>query len=371
MFFQRTFLAALLLLAIPKGVLSRRGHDSDSESGTSSSSNSDSTSDSDDTTTSTSSGSGYSCPSPPKIDYDLIGPGNYYRYQDIFEPSDYDGVFYTGEAIFKYKLDVPPVPTTTNFVYSPRATCPAGWQSLRMRAVAWVAPKAPTPNGPKNPITISFQALPNVADSYQSCSKVDILGFSTTVAWSTTNRTGHTSYEAIDSVKLDIQPTAGNDDMVDFDGVYDISAWKDRPKDFNDPTLFQHGQLRKQRLILPEGTCSGGSGREKLDLGYPTGAIINGSLTNETIHLNVSGFVVAWFRDHDEEHATTNVTYNIVFTGAYDAANSTRLLVTGAASTNESLVSFQAPPEGSGTVIGTSWNLAVISLVVSIGLALV
>ncbi|KAJ5385253.1 hypothetical protein N7517_003164 [Penicillium concentricum] len=373
MFFQRTFLGALLLLAIPRGVLSRRGHDSDIDSDTSSSSDStsDTSSSSDDTTTSTSSGSGYTCPGPPELDYYLIGPTHYQTYQDTFEASDYDGVYYIGEATFNYKLDVPPVPTTTYFVYTPKATCPAGWQSLRMRALAWVAPKTPEPAGPKNPITIAFQALPNVADSYSRCSKVDRVGFSTTVDWSKRNTTGDTSFEAIDSVKLDIRPTAGNDNMVDFDGVYDISAWKDRPKDFNDPTLFQHGQLRRESLILPAGTCSGSSGREKLDLGYPSGAIINGSLTNETIQLNVSGFVVAWFRDDNEEHATTNVTYNIVFTGAYDAANSSRLLVTGAASSNESLVSFQAPPEGSGTVTGASWKLAVISLVASIGLALV
>ncbi|KAJ5514788.1 hypothetical protein N7463_004340 [Penicillium fimorum] len=371
MFFHRTFLAALLFLAIPKGVLSRRGHDSDSESDTSSSSDSTSDSDSSDTTTSTSPDSGYHCAGAPKLDYYLIGPNHYHTYQDTFEASDYDGVYYTGEATFNYKLDVPPVPTTTNFVYTPKATCPAGWQSLRMRAVAWVAPKTPGPDGPKNPIAIAFQALPNVADSYSTCSNVDIVGFSTTVDWSKTNRTGDTSFEAIDSVKLDIQPTAGNDNMVDFDGVYDISAWKDRPKDLSDPTLFQHGQLWKERLILPAGTCSGGSGREKLDLGYPSGAIINGSLTNETIRLNVSGSVVAWFRDDEEEHATTNVTYNIVFKGAYDAANSTRILVTGVESSNESLVSFQAPPKGSGSAIGASWNLAVISLVVSIGLTLV
>lgn len=80
---------------------------------------------------------------------------------------------------------------------------------------------------------------------------------------------------------------------------------------------------------------------------------INGSLTNQTIQLNVSGSAVGWFRDEGyKEHKTANVTYNIVFTGAYDAANSTRILVTGAASSNESLVSFQATPEVQGLSSG-------------------
>ncbi|KAJ5294804.1 hypothetical protein PENANT_c014G01173 [Penicillium antarcticum] len=380
MLLRPRFLTVLALLAVPRGVLSRGGHGgSSSDSGSGSSSGSSGSYDdsgssgSDDTSsTSPSSGGGLSCTDSHRLSLEDMQPYHYGQYNrdpragHASAYSDFDGVFFKGVAKYKYTITTPP-PNITE-LGKPKVgsiECPTGEQYIRMLGAAWVAGRPPRPAGPENPIAIGFKAwksnirLSDIDYSYSVCEKVDLLRFGTTVDLI------HDSYDnitAMDAVDLNITQASEDSDMILFDGVYDLKDWADSARSKLEPQKYDNSGLSDQMLYLPKGTCSEGSSLGKVMMRW-NGTSVKGSLTNETLQLNLSGSMVAGFEStsiHDSSQTKVNVTFEIAFEGILDAANSTQVVLTGAASHNESLVTFERA--SSATISRVSVYLVLLSL---------
>lgn len=362
----RRFLTVLTFLAVPTGVLARGGgHGGSSSSSDSSSSggggsgsysDSDSSDIDDPSSTSSSTSSGLTCTDSHLLSYDDLQPYHYNQYNrdpragHASAYSDFDGVFFKGVASFTYTIETPaPNITLLGTPSSDSISCPTGEQSLRMLGAAWVAGRPPRPAGPTNPIAIGFKAweskmaLSDIEHSYSVCEDVDLMHFGTTVDMMRGNNS-YDSLEAMDAVELAITQAPANSDMILFEGMYDLKDWVDSARDPQEPEAYDDSGLYDQMLYLPAKTCSEGTtGLGKVMMRW-NGTNVKGSLTNETLQLNLTGSMTAGFERislYDETDTKVNVTFEIVFTGTLDAANSTQVVVTGAASRNESLVTFE------------------------------
>ncbi|CAG8890620.1 unnamed protein product [Penicillium egyptiacum] len=389
MLLRHPFLTILALLAVPTRVLSRKGGDSsssDSESDTSSSGGSSGSSDpgdSEDTSSSTSTSSGgLHCSDTHRLDFDDLQPPHYYQYNraprrgHASAYSDWDGVFFKGEASLKYTIITPPNNLTEGDIASSSLiTCPFGTQSTRMLGAAWVGAKAPTPAGPVNPFTLGFKAwesnvrVSDIDYSYSVCEDLDLVQLTTTVDW----YNGGSIEKAMDAVALNITQAAGNSNKILFDGVYDLKDWADSERNSIQAAEYDNSGLRGQMISLPDSLCSEGRKLGKILIGWPTGTHINGSMTNETLELNFSGLTVAGF-EHGSPFPDTdtkvNVTFEFTFTGSFDAANSSQVVLPGASSHNTSLISFERAT-GSATVASLSLHCVLMSLLVSLGVMVV
>lgn len=351
-------LSLLLVLFTPAGVLSRRGSGG---SGSSSDidSNSDDYGDSDDSSSS-SSGSTYTCTDDYLLFVSDLQPAHYENYTFIFgDPdayTDWNGVYFQGESFFQYRIrDLP-----TNYSYY-GANCPTGTHSIRMLGMAWVGPKAPTPTYLQNPFTLGFkawQSSKDVADitySYSFCdTDVDLVHLGTTVDWREYDSDSNDDIEgAIDSVVLNITQAVDNSHEVLFDGVYDLTSLS------SSQMVYSNDGIHDDQIHLPAQACSL---KGKILIGIPTGTYINGSMTNDTLKLEISGSTIAGFADlYGSSDAQVNVTFHISFEGSYAAANSSQVVTVGGS--GQPLVSFgRATGAASATVI--SWRLMAISLVV-------
>ena len=384
MLLHRRFLIVLALLFVPTGVLSRGGHggsssgsDSDSSSGSGSSgsySDSDSSGSDDTSSTSSSSDGGTSCTDSHRLDFNDLQPYHYNQYNrdpragHASAYSEFDGVFFKGVANFTYTIETPP-PNITGLGYpsSGSIKCPVGEQSFRMLGAAWVAGKPPRPAGPKNPIAIGFKAwesnirLSDIDYSYSVCDQVDLMRFGTTVdmIYSTDK---NVSLDAMDAVDLKITQAPENSDMIQFEGVYDLKDWANSERDSRDPEKYENSGLSDQMFYLPAGTCSEGKRLGQVMMRW-NGTSVKGSMTNETLQLNLSGTTIAGFGNinmYDPTYTKVNVTFEIAFTGNLDVANSTQVVLTGAASHNESLITFERA--NSATIPGVSLHLGLLSL---------
>ncbi|CAG8029228.1 unnamed protein product [Penicillium olsonii] len=387
------FLAILSLLAAPTGVLSRGGHggsssgsDSDSSSGSGSGGSggySDSDADGSDPSSTSDYEWGGGCTDSHRLNFDDLQPSHYDQYNrdpragHASAYSEFDGIFMKGFASFKYTIDVLPVTRAEGesfTLYDPE--CPAGQQSLRMLGVAWIAGKPPRPLGPKNPIAIGFKAweskvrLSDIDYSYSVCDKVDLMHFGTTVDKMRPNdedkdEDEDVATQAMDAVELNITQAPGDPNKIQFDGVYDLKNWQNSKPGDVDKERFDDPGLWDQMLYLPKGTCRETSEGLSQAMMKWAGTHVNGSLTNDTLELNLSGTSVAAFpRDSSDNSTYANVTFEISFTGYLDTANSTQVIRTGAASQNESLITFDRASSATATS-GLSLYLLVLSLGIS------
>lgn len=195
-------------------------------------------------------------------------------------------------------------------------------------------------------------AVSEIEYSYSVCENVDVLRFGTTVDF----LGGSMDYErvqAMDAVVLGIRQDPVDKDTILFDGVYDLKTWADSPRDAQEPERFDDAGLWDQMLYLPAKTCERGStGLGRVIVGW-NGTSVRGSLSNSTLSLNLTGEVSAGFERvgmgsyvWSEGVGRVNVSSEVVFTGTLDRANSTQVVVTGAASRNESLVTFERASAG-------------------------
>ncbi|CAI7638566.1 unnamed protein product [Penicillium crustosum] len=375
MLLRRPFLTTLALLAVPTGVLSRKGGgDGDSStsggSGGSSASSASSGSDSDDTSSSTSSSWGATnCFDTHVLNFDNLQPSHYYKYNQAPRrghasvKTDWDGVYFKGDAHLKYTIITPPNNLTEDDI------------SMRMLGVAWVGAKTPTPAGPVNPFTLGFKAwesnvrVSDIDYSYKLCEDPDLIQLTTTVDWYNENSVE----KAMDAVAFNITQAVDNSNKILFDGVYDLKDWADSERSYLEPALYDNTGLGREKISLPDGLCSERSKLGKILFVWPTGTHINGSMTNETLKLNFSGSTIAGFESRSRWRGTdtkVNVTFEFTFTGSLDAANSSQVVLPGASSHNASLIAFQTVT-GSATVIGRSLYYVLLSLLVSLGVMVI
>ncbi|KAJ5484435.1 hypothetical protein N7453_012389 [Penicillium expansum] len=391
MLLRYPFLTVLALLAIPERVLSRKGgdgssgdSDSSSSSGSSGSSDSSDSGGSDDTSSSTSSSSGEThCFDTHRLDFEDLQPPHYYKYNKAPRhghasvKTDWDGVFFKGEANMKYTIITPPNNLTEgDIVSSSLIECPVGRQSMRMLGVAWVGPKTPTPAGPINPFTLGFKAwksnvrVSDIDYSYSVCEDPDLMLLTTTV-----DLYNETSVvKAMDAVAFNITQAADNSNKILFDGVYDLKDWADSERSYLQPARYDNTGLWDQIISLPDSLCSERRNLGKILFVWPTGTHFNGSMTNETLELNFSGSTLAGFErsypSWPDTDTKVNVTFEFTFTGSFDAANSTQVVLTGASSNNASLVDFEIVT-GSATMTSLSLYYVLLSLLVSLGMMVV
>ncbi|KAF7530296.1 hypothetical protein PCG10_003667 [Penicillium crustosum] len=275
MLLRRPFLTTLALLAVPTGVLSRKGGgDGDSStsggSGGSSASSASSGSDSDDTSSSTSSSWGATnCFDTHVLNFDNLQPSHYYKYNQAPRrghasvKTDWDGVYFKGDAHLKYTIITPPNNLTEDdIVSSSLIECPVGRQSMRMLGVAWVGAKTPTPAGPVNPFTLGFKAwesnvrVSDIDYSYKLCEDPDLIQLTTTVDWYNENSVE----KAMDAVAFNITQAVDNSNKILFDGVYDLKDWADSERSYLEPALYDNTGLGREKISLPDGLCSERSG---------------------------------------------------------------------------------------------------------------
>ncbi|CEO60312.1 hypothetical protein PMG11_04944 [Penicillium brasilianum] len=344
MLLRQPIVLLFAILSIPARVLSRRGSsessgDSGSDSGTSS----------DD---SSSSGGTYVCSDDHKLTTTALQPSYYSNYTLVAgNPGAYtewNGLYFQGEASFDYVIrDLP-----TNNTYL-GTNCPKDRRTIRMLGIAWVGPRTPTPSNLHNPFTLGFQAwqsdntIANITYSYSSCdTDVNLVQLKTTVDWREyVHETNKDIEGAIDAVDLNVTQAGNNDHEVQFEGLYDVSSLRSTQE------IFASDGTHNDQIHIPAETCSM---MGDILIGWPSGTIINGTMTNNTLTLSISGTTIAGFGDlygsHDEQ---VNVTFSISFIGTYDSANSSQVLQVGAS--NQSLVSFEkatggaiawAPPRG-------------------------
>lgn len=355
MLFCQPIFLIFTFLSIPAGVLSRRGNgDSSSGSGTSS--------DSDD---SSSSGGTYVCSDDHKLTTTGLQPSYYLNYTMIAgDPgayTDWNGLYFQGEASLDYVIrDLP----TNNTYYG--TNCPKDHRSIRMLGIAWVGPRTPTPPDLHNPFTLSFQAwqsdkdIANITYSYSSCdTDVNLVHLKTTVEWREYVHETNSEVEgAIDAVILNVTQAGNDSHEVQFGGVYDVSALRSAQ------TIFASDGMHEDQIHIPAETCSM---MGDILIGWPTGTMINGTMTNNTLRMSISGTTIAGFGDlygsHDER---VNVTFSINFMGTYDSANSSQVLHIGAS--DQSLVSFEKATGGAVVWASPRWLLA-LSLMMATGMA--
>jgi hypothetical protein len=355
MFLCQPIVLFLAFLSIPAGVLSRRGGgDSSSDSGTSS--------DSDD---SSSSGGTYVCSDDHKLTTTGLQPSYYLNYTTVAgDPgayTDWNGLYFQGEASFDYVIrDLP-----TNTTY--RGTnCPKDRRSIRMLGIAWVGPRTPTPSDLHNPFTLGFQAwqsdnsISNITYSYSSCdTDVDLVHLKTTVDWQEyVHETNKDVEGALDAVVLNVTQAPNDNHEVQFVGVYDVSSLRSAQ------TVIASDGTHEDQIHIPAETCSM---MGDILIGWPSGTMINGTMTNNTLTLSISGTTIAGFGDlygsHDEQ---VNVTFSINFVGTYDSANSSQVLQVGAS--GQPLVSFEKATGGAVAWASPRWLLA-LSLLTATGMA--
>jgi hypothetical protein len=235
-----------------------------------------------------------------------------------------------------------------------------------MLGIAWVGPRTPTPSDLHNPFTLGFQAwqsassIANITYSYSSCdTDVNLVHLKTTVDWREYDHETNRDVEgAIDAVVLNVTQARNDNHEVQFAGVYDVSSLR------SGQTIFASDGTHDDQIHIPAETCSM---MGDILIGWPSGTMINGTMTNDTLILSISGTTIAGFGDLDGSHdEQVNVTFSIAFTGTYDSANSSQALLVGAS--NQSLVSFEKATGGA-----VAWafprRLLALSLVMATGIA--
>jgi hypothetical protein len=274
--------------------------------------------------------------------------------------TDWNGLYFEGEASFDYVIrDLP----TNNTSYG--TNCPKDRRSIRMLGIAWVGPRTPTPSDLHNPFTLGFQAwqsdnsIANITYSYSSCdTDVNLVQLKTTVDWSEyVHETNRDVEGAIDAVVLNVTQAGNDNHEVQFEGVYDVSSLRSAQ------TIVASDGIHNDQIHIPAKTCSM---MGDILIGWPSGTMINGTMTNTTLTLSISGTTIAGFGDlygtHDQQ---VNVTFNIAFIGTYDSANSSQVLHVGAS--NQSLVSFEKATSGA-VAWASPRPLLTLSLVMAIGM---
>lgn len=215
----------------------------------------------------------------------------------------YGGSFFKGEASVDYLVTASQRCRMDNF------------RSTHMLGYAWIGPQPSYPTGPTNAIIIGFKAwetglsLENIDDSYayikkdQYCpKKPDLFRVATSHGW--LNSTARTS-RAADFMNMTLANSAVNSDQALFNATMKEELGF-KPTD--------DGLL----LTLPRGACPG-FGDYKFRL--PDQLTMNGSFTNTTLNLTLSGRGNATGRGFREAEATAE--FKITFTGVFDSANST------------------------------------------------
>lgn len=355
-------LPLLLLLCIPAGVLSRRGFSV-------SSGDSDSDSDNDshdygDSSSTSYSSSGSACIDDYFLRVDDLQPAHYTNYTFVYGDTDaytdWNGVYLQGESFFQYEIRHLP----TNYTYH-GTNCPTGTYSIRMLGVAWVGPRAPTPKGLRNPFTLGFKAwqsdkdVSEIAYSYSFCdTNVDLVHLVTTVDWREYSSDSNAVVEgAIDAVVLNITKAADNNQKIRFAGVYDLTS-------LTEWQMVSSDGIHYDQIHLPAQTCNLGD----VLIGMPTGTHVSGSMTNDTLKLDISGSSIAGFREtYGTTNAAVNVSFRISFEGSYDAANSSQVLKLG--QSGQPLVTFDKAT-GAASAPATPLFLMAFCLTTVCGIAL-
>ncbi|KAJ3498135.1 hypothetical protein NLG97_g1349 [Lecanicillium saksenae] len=215
----------------------------------------------------------------------------------------YGGSFFKGEASVSYIVTASKRCRMDNF------------RSTHMLGYAWIGPQPSYPTGPTNPIIIGFKAwetglsLENIGDSYayikkdQFCPRQpDLFRVETSHGW--TDFTARTT-RAADFMNMTLANSAVNSNQVLFNATMKEELGF-KPTD--------EGLL----LELPRGACSG-SGDYKFAL--PDQLTMNGSFTNTTLNLTLSGRGNATGRGLRDAEVTAE--FEITFTGVFDSDNST------------------------------------------------
>ncbi|KAJ5688513.1 hypothetical protein N7462_002905 [Penicillium macrosclerotiorum] len=344
-------LLIIAFLSIPARVLSRKGNGgsiSDSEIGS-------------DTDKSSSSGGTYVCLDDHKLTTVGLQPSYYGNYTMVAgDPgayTDWNGLYFQGEAFLDYVIrDLP-----TNNTYH-GTNCPKDHRSIRMLGIAWVGPRTPTPTDLHNPFTLGFQAwqsdrsIANITYSYSSCdADVNLVHLKTTIDWiEYVHETNRDVRGAIDAVVLNVTRAVNDSHKVQFEGAYDVSSLESAQ------TIIASDGENEDQVHIPAGTCNM---MGDILIGWPSGTTINGTMTNNTLTLSISGTTIAGFGDlYGSNNNQVNVTFSITFIGTYDSANSSQVLHIGAS--NQSLVSFEKASGGSAAWVSPRWLVAV-SLVVA------
>lgn len=349
-----SFISLFAFLSIPAGVSSRKG-----DGGSSSSSGS--SSDSGGSSSSSSSGGTSVCKDDHKLTTTGLQPFYYLNYTMVAgEPgayTDWNGIYFQGEASFDYVIrDLP-----TNSTY--RGTdCSKDHRSIRMLGIAWVGPRTPLPTDLHNPLTLGFQAwqsdnsVANITYSYSSCdTDVNLVQLKTTVDWSDYDHATNTDGKgAIDAVVLNITQASNDSHEIQFDGIYYVSSLSSAK------TIFKSDGTHEDQIHIPAETCSM---MGNILIGWPTGTLINGTMTNDTLTLSISGETIAGFGDlYGSRTEEVNVIFNITFTGTYDSAGSSQIVHVG--ETNGLLVSFEKATSIAVSLASPRWLLA-LSLVMA------
>jgi hypothetical protein len=355
----RSLFSLFAFLSIPAGVSSRKGDGGSSSSGSSSDNDGSSSS------SSSSSGGTSVCKDDHKLTTTGLQPFYYLNYTMVAgEPgayTDWNGLYFQGEASFDYVIrDLP-----TNYTYL-GTNCPKDHRSIRMLGIAWVGPRTPLPTDLHNPFTLGFQAwqsdnsVANITYSYSSCdTDVNLVQLKTTVEWSEYDHaTNKDVTGAIDAVVLNVTQASNDSHEIQFDGIYDVSSLSSAQ------TISKSDGTHEDQIHIPAETCSM---KGDILIGWPTGTLINGTMTNDTLTLSISGETIAGFGDlYGSSTEEVNVTFNITFTGTYDSANSSQIVHVG--ETNGSLVSFEKATGSAVAWASPRWLLA-LSLVMASGMA--
>ncbi|KXG50031.1 uncharacterized protein PGRI_059980 [Penicillium griseofulvum] len=302
------FLPYLLFSTLTPGVQGRRG---------------DGSGDSDNYDSGENSGGGStdSCATPkqPTIwKWDLI-PNNADNYTSggiSGRDTSYDGSFFKGEASLHYTI----TEGETCYRYKDDAE-----NTIQMLGYVWIGPQAPYPVGPTNPIIIGFKAwesrrsLDKISDSYSyiqwdesqiACPGYpDLFRITTTYGWTDFDAR---SYEAMDVMNMTISeaPTLAQGDRdQDQDRVHFNATMPDK---------LDHDT--QWLLRFPGRICSN-------DLSYllntpPEQLAMNGSFTNTTFELTLSGSGKAVTSEKHQLSAE----FRVSFSGVFDGDNSTEKL---------------------------------------------
>lgn len=232
---------------------------------------------------------------------------------------DYAGSYFQGIGSYNMTFQTP-----NSGEFGP--SCPSA--SRRILAVAWVGPQLPNITGLTNPFILNFDSLLSeepLSDIYRiPCSSLKDPLYPVSL---------HTTHMFAVSITA---PPSLNDAPVQFKDTASLKVWPD-PQDpsrvaFNatysgsdpDPGFFD--VYGKDFVHIPADVCS-----DEIKLTYeedkaklPVSTFVIGSITNTTLHLEISGnFTTGWLYETGADPIIVN--FDCTFDGDLDRVNSSQI----------------------------------------------
>jgi hypothetical protein len=236
------------------------------------------------------------------------------QYKNSTDLEDYGGSFFQGEATLQYSIEVSE---------NSRTQCSNTSSILKLLGVAWLGPQASWPPGPSNLFVLGFKAwksdelVDNITFSYDTCAMYpDVVHLESTSSYAYTYE-GETIYGATDTVNMTVMSSSRDASTLLFSGVY-VGGIAETLQ----ATYLQDSD--GDTITLPAGSCP-----RYAEINGPIsiGTVINGSITNQTVTLSISGTAIP----EDVKAVTTTevfsdlaVYFNATFKGFLDMANSTQ-----------------------------------------------